>query len=74
MRCYIAPDDSLTIEDIVVVINSRNQGDEHLMAKDVNEDLANPEGTTREEDIATALAAASLEDTSAHFLPRCKPW
>ena len=37
-------------------------------------DLAKPEGSRREEDIAAALAVAVLEDILAHFLPRRFHW
>ena len=42
------------------------------MVGNFNADLDKPEGTTRAEKIAAALASASLEDTITHFLTRSK--
>ena len=40
----------------------------------MNVNLAEPEGDRREEDIAAKMATEGLEDMSAHFLPRQRPW
>ena len=45
-----------------------------LLAGDMNTNLADPEGDWREEDIAATMATNGLEDMSAHFLPRRRPW
>ena len=74
MGCYIAPENTLTIEDVVTAISRQTQGDDMLMAENFNADLAKPEGTTRAEEIAAALSAYGLEEISAHFLPRQKYW
>ena len=74
MGCYIIPDDTLTIEDVVAAISKRPRKAELLVAGNFNVDLAEPEGNARDEKIAAALGAARLEDMSTHFLPRHKPW
>ena len=74
MGCYIAPDNASAIEGMVAAISRRPRGAKLLVAGNFNTDLVKPEGTTRVEEIAAELAAADLEDMSAHFLPRYKPW
>ena len=74
MGCYLAPDDTLTIERVVEALKERPKGAELMVAGDMNANLANPEGDQRGEDIAAALATEVLEDMSAHFLPRWRPW
>ena len=71
---YIAPDITSTIEGIVTVISKRPRRAELLVSGNFNIDLAEPEGTSRDEDIAEALAAAGLEYMSAPFLPMRKSW
>ena len=44
------------------------------MAGDTNSNLAAPKGDRRGEDIAADLATEGLEDMSAHFLLRRRPW
>ena len=44
------------------------------MAEDFNADLAHQEGAERDEEIAADLEAAGLEDMSAYFLLRRRPW
>ena len=72
--CHITPGDALTIEDIITAIRRNTRGDKLLVAGNFNADLANPKGTAHVEEIAAALAAAGLEDISAHFLLRHKSW
>ena len=45
MRCYITPNDALTIEDSVAAIRRQPQGAKMLVAGNFNDDLADPEGT-----------------------------
>ena len=59
--CYITPDDSLTIEDIITAIRRRSHGSELLVSDDLNTDLVEPEGTTRAEEITADLTVAGLE-------------
>ena len=74
MGCYLAPDDTSTIERFVEALKERPKGAELLVAGDMNTNLADPEGDRRGEDIAEALVTEGLEDMSAHFLPRRRPW
>ena len=54
--CYLAPDNTLTIERVVKVIKELPEGAELLVLGDFNVNLAKPEGDRRGEDIAVALA------------------
>ena len=74
MGCYLAPDDTLTIERFIAALKERPRGAELLVAGESNENLAEPEGDRRGEDIAAAMATEGLEDMSAHFLPRQCSW
>ena len=55
MGCYLAPDDTLTIERVVEALRDRPKGAELMVAGDLNINLAAPEGDRREEDIATTI-------------------
>ena len=72
--CYLAPDDTSTIERVVEALQSRPRGAELLVARDFNVNLATPEGDRRAEDIDTTLATEGLEDTAKNFLPRESRW
>ena len=74
MRCYLAPDDTSTIEDAVAAISKRLRGAALLVVGYFDTDLAGPEGQERYKRIAAAMAEEGLEDMSDHFLPRHKPW
>ena len=67
--CYLAPDDTLTIEIVVAALKERTRGAELLVVGYFNVKLLDPEGDRREEEIAAELAMELLEDISAHFLP-----
>ena len=68
------PGDTLTIYRSVEALKERPKRAELLVAGDMNTNLADPEGDWREEDIAATMATNGLEDMSAHFLPRRRPW
>ena len=68
--CYLAPDNTLTIERVVDALKEHPKGAKMLVAGDFNANLAEPEGDRRGEDIATALGTEGLEDMLAHFLPQ----
>ena len=72
--CYLAPDDTLTIERVVKALKELPKVAELLVVGDMNANLAEPEGDRREEDIAATMATEGLEDMLAHFLPRRRPW
>ena len=72
--CYLAPDDTLTIEKFIEALRGRPKGAELVVAGDLNANLAAPEGDRRAEDIRTTIAAEGLEDMAQHFLPRERRW
>ena len=72
--CYLAPNDTSTIESVVAALKEHPMGAELLVARYFNANLVEPEGYRRGEDIAAAMATEGLEDMSAHFLPRRFSW
>ena len=74
MRCYLALDDTLTIDRFVKVLRYFSKGAELLVAGDLNINFAALEGDRREEDIAATLATEVLEDMAAQFLQRRRCW
>ena len=74
MGCYLAPDDTLKIESLVVALKERPRDAELLVAGDLNVNLLETEGDWRGEDIAAAMSTEGLEEMSAHFLPRRRSW
>ena len=72
--CYLAPDDTLTIERVVEALREQPKGAELLVAEDLNIKIAALEGDWREDDIATTIATEGLEDMAPHFLPRKRRW
>ena len=74
MGCYLAPNETSTIERVVKALRDRPKGAELLVAGDLNSNLATPEGDRRVEDIATTIATEGLEDMAQHFLPRERRW
>ena len=60
MGCYLAPDDTLTIESVVNALKERPGGTELLVSGDFNINLAEPEGDWRGEDIAADMATEVL--------------
>ena len=71
---YIAPEDTMTMEQGVEAIRRKPRGAALLVAGNFNVDIAAPEGDRRAEDIATSLATEGLEDMARHFLPRESRW
>ena len=49
IRCYLAPNDTSTIESVVAALKDRHQGLDLLVAGDLNANLEQPEGDQREE-------------------------
>ena len=72
--CYLAPDNTSTIESAVAALKERPMGAKLLVAGDFNANLVEPEGDQRGEDISAAMATEGLEYLSAHFLPRRRSW
>ena len=74
MGCYLAPDDTSTIERVIEALRSRPRGAELLVTGDFNVNLATSEGGRRVEDLTLTLATEGLEDMEKHFLPRESRW
>ena len=72
--CYLAPNDTSTIERVVEALRERPKGTELLVAGDLNINPADPEGDRREEEIATTIATEGLEDMAPHFLLQKCRW
>ena len=60
MGCYIAPYDAYTINTSIMYISQQLRRAELLGAINFNDDLAAPEGNSRDEAIAVALATAGF--------------
>ena len=72
--CYLAPDNTLTIESVIAALKDFPRGSELLVTGDLNINLEDPEGDRREEGITAALTTAGLEDMPSHFLLGRCPW
>ena len=66
--CYVAPDNTSTIDTVVAALKEFPRGTELLVAGDFNVNLSDPEGDRRGENIMAAMATEGLEDMLAHFL------
>ena len=66
--CYLAPDETLTIENVVTALKERPQGTALIVAGDLNTTLADPENDSRGTEIAAKLTEVGLEDMAAHLL------
>ena len=58
--CYLALDDTSTIERVVEALRESPKGAELMVVGDLNINLAAPEGDRREEDIAVTFATEGL--------------
>ena len=72
--CYLAPNDTSTIESVVTALKERPRGTALVVTGDLNTILDDPESDRRGKDIAEALTDAGLEDMAAHFLPHQRRW
>ena len=72
--CYLALENTLTIESVVAALKERPRGAKLLVAGDLNINLEDPEGYCREGGSMAALMTSVLEDILAHFLLRRRPW
>ena len=72
--CYLSPDNNSTIDSVVAALKERPQVLELLVTGGLNTNLENLEGDQREKEIEAELTMAGLEDMSAHFIPRWRPW
>ena len=67
--CYLAPDNTSTIERVVEALKERPKGAELLVAGELIINLEALEGNPREKDIAAKFATEGLEDMAPHLLP-----
>ena len=72
--CYLAPDDTSTIERVVAALRDRPKGTALVVEGELNTDLEDSENDWRGTEIAAAMIASGVEDTTAHFLPRRRRW
>ena len=68
--CYLAPEDTATIERVVTALGDRPKGTTLVMVGDLNTDLEDSERNRRGTEIAGAMTAVGVEDMTAHFLPK----
>ena len=71
---YISPSDTLTIEDIAAAIWGQPYRAGILVYRNLNTNLADPEGTPLGEVIADELAVAGMTDMGLYFIPQRKSW
>ena len=74
IRCYLAPDNTSTIESVVAALKDRPKGTALVVAGDLNTELEDPENDRRGMEIAAAMTAAGMEDMTEHFLLRRRRW
>ena len=74
IRCYIAPDNAQTMEQVVTALGDQTRCTALLVAGDFNTDLGETASDGRRTEIAAALTEAGVEDMTAHFLPRKGLW
>ena len=55
-------------------MGKRPHGDEFIVIENVNTDIADPEGNTRNKEISVSLVDAVLENMSSNSPLRCIPW
>ena len=72
--CYLAPDDTSTIERVVAALRYIPKGTILVVAGYLNTYLEDSENYWRGTDIAAAMTASGVEDMTAHFLPRRRKW
>ena len=72
--CCIAPDEASTIDAVVAAIGHHPHGEELLVAREFNSDLAASEWNASNKKIAVDLSNTGMEDVITHLIPRNKPW
>ena len=72
--CYLAPNDTSTIESVVAALKEWPQGTTLIVEKDLNTTLSDPENDRRGTELVAALTEVGLEDMVAHFLLRQRRW
>ena len=73
--CYLAPDNTLTIERAIEALKERPKRAELLVAGDLNINFEAPEGDRREEDIAATLYRQGVVggEVTSHNVPLPHP-
>ena len=64
--CYLAPDETSTIDRVVAALRDRPKGTALVVAGDLNMDLEDSENDRRGTEIAAAMTATGVEDMTAH--------
>ena len=72
--CYLAPEDTSTIERVVAALKERSKGTKLVVVGDLNTVLDEPENNWRGTVIVAEMIEAGVEDMTAHFLPRRHRW
>ena len=72
--CYLDPDDTSTIESVVITLKKRPRGAALLVAGDLNTTLTEPESNQRGTEIVAVLTEEGIKDMATHFLPRQRIW
>ena len=58
--CYLAPNNTSTIESAVTALKERSRGSELIVSVDLNINMEDPDVDWREEEIAAALTATGI--------------
>ena len=74
MDVTLPPNDARTIERFVTALGDQPRGTALIVAGYLNTDLGDMASDRRGKEIAAAITEASLEDMTAHFLPRKRQW
>ena len=72
--CYLAPNDTSTIESVVAALKERPRGAALLVTGDLNTTLTEPDNDRRGTDIAASLTEEGINDMATHFLPCQLKW
>ena len=72
--CYLAPNDTSTIERVVTALRDRPKHTALVVAGDLNTDLEDAENDQRGTEIAAATKEAGAEDMTTQFIPRKRRW
>ena len=62
------------IDQVVTALVDRPKDTALIVAGDLNMDLGDTQNDRRGSEIAAAMTEAGVEDMTAHFLPRKRPW
>ena len=73
ISCFLAPNDTLKIENAAAALKDLPRGAKVLVAGDLNANLDQTEGYQTEKEIAATLTATILKGMPSHFLMRWSP-